>query len=246
MPFREEMERSGNRLFRWRSYLPLMLVGIVLLAFRNYEYPMGDHRRAQLWEMICLAVSVCGLAVRCLTVGTVPKGTSGRNTSGQKATALNTTGMYSIVRHPLYLGNFMIWLGIALFPRLWWFALIMILLFWVYYERIIFAEEEFLRERFGEAYLRWAEQTPLIVPRLKGWTAPSLPFSFRTVVKREHHTLFAIVSVFTALEVLGDLFVEGRIDYDPLWVWLFGVALLFYLVARVIRKHTRWLDEIGR
>ncbi len=246
MPIREELVRSGNRLFRWRSYLPLLLLGIVLLAFRNFEYPMGNHRLDQIWEMICLTISMCGLAVRCLTVGTVPKGTSGRNTRGQKAAMLNTTGMYSLVRHPLYLGNFIICMGLALFPRLWWFTLIIILLFWIYYERIIFAEEEFLRERFGEEYVRWAEKTPAIVPRLSRWAPPLMPFSFRTVMKREHHTLLAIVSAFTALEVLGDLFVEGRIDFDPLWAGLFGTGLLIYLVARFLRKHTPWLDEKGR
>ena len=34
------------------------------------------------------------------------KNTSGRNTHDQVADSLNTSGIYSIVRHPLYVGNF--------------------------------------------------------------------------------------------------------------------------------------------
>ncbi|MGB8874133.1 MAG: hypothetical protein WCC75_12145, partial [Desulfobaccales bacterium] len=45
--------------------------------------------------------------------GLPPRGTSGRNTQGQVAETLNTTGIYSLVRNPLYLGNFLIWLGLS-------------------------------------------------------------------------------------------------------------------------------------
>jgi len=77
----------------------------------------------------------------------VPKNTSGR-TNSLIAERLNTTGMYSIVRHPLYLGNFLIVFGIVLFIQVLWFGIIVLAGYWFYYERIIFAEEEFLRKRF--------------------------------------------------------------------------------------------------
>ena len=51
--------------------------------------------------------------IRIYTVGTTPAGTSGRNRDKQIAEKLNKTGVYSIIRHPLYLGNLLIWLGVA-------------------------------------------------------------------------------------------------------------------------------------
>ncbi|MGC9453013.1 MAG: methyltransferase family protein, partial [Oceanipulchritudo sp.] len=51
-------------------------------------------------------------------------GTSGRNTKQQVAYSLNTTGFYSVVRNPLYLGNFFMYLGIALFTHHWWLVLV--------------------------------------------------------------------------------------------------------------------------
>jgi protein-S-isoprenylcysteine O-methyltransferase Ste14 len=71
------------------------------------------------------------------------------------AEVLNTTWMYSLVRNPLYLGNFIIWLGLALFINVWWCTIIVILSFILFYERIIFAEEKFLREKFGKTF-KWA------------------------------------------------------------------------------------------
>jgi protein-S-isoprenylcysteine O-methyltransferase Ste14 len=72
----------------------------------------GVQRSDGLWEAICVAVSLVGLGIRIATVGHAPGGTSGRRTvGGPSALALNTSGMYSVVRHPLYLGNYFQWLG---------------------------------------------------------------------------------------------------------------------------------------
>ena len=58
-----------------------------------------------------------------LCVGFTPRGTSGRNTKeGQVAESLNTLGMYSMCRHPLYLGNLLMWLGIVMYMGHLWFA----------------------------------------------------------------------------------------------------------------------------
>ena len=105
MALREEFESSGNWLFRWRSYLPVAGLAIILLAFREYEYPGNSETLDHIWEVVCLLVSFFGLAIRAYTIGHAPGGTSGRNTKRQKADTLNTTGAYSLVRNPLYLGR---------------------------------------------------------------------------------------------------------------------------------------------
>ncbi len=149
MALREELQRQGNWLFRWRSYLPLIILPLLLIALRNADWlerTVGDSLQ-NCWEVSCLSISFVGLAVRFVTVGYVPAGTSGRNTKGQKAKVLNTTGMYSIVRHPLYFGNLIITLGLLLFMAIWWFGLIVAFAFCLYYERIMVAEETFLAKQ---------------------------------------------------------------------------------------------------
>ena len=76
-----------------------------------------------------ISISVLGFLVRFYTIGTTPKGTSGRNTKEQVADVLNSSGMYSMLRHPLYLGNYLIWLGISLASFNIYFAIIMSLLY---------------------------------------------------------------------------------------------------------------------
>lgn len=105
MELAEHFERSGNWLFRWRSYLPLAFFGVVLLGVHGPRYPGGSRLLDLSWDVLCFGVGVVGVLIRALTVGHVPAGTSGRTTWRQEAESLNTTGMYSIVRHPLYLGT---------------------------------------------------------------------------------------------------------------------------------------------
>jgi len=249
MALREEFEKQGNWLFRWRSYLPLLIIPLFIIALHSTASLNRESAGlgAKCWEVFCFVFSLLGFVVRCLTVAFVPSGTSGRNTKEQIATVLNTTGIYSIVRHPLYLGNLMIIFGLLLFIRVWWFAAIGALVFWVYYERMAFAEEEFLRRKFGPAYLEWAEKTPPFLPRIGNWNRPDLTFSLRKVLKREYSGFFALIASFTCLNILREIVVNTQHPQIGLgWVALFGFGLIVYLTLRTLKKKTTILDVPGR
>jgi hypothetical protein len=80
MPLQEEFERSGSWLFKWRSYLPLALIAVLLIAMGEYKYPGNSKILDNVWEGFCLMVSFFGFGIRVFTVGHTPKTTSGRNT----------------------------------------------------------------------------------------------------------------------------------------------------------------------
>lgn len=188
-----------------------------------------------------------GLVVRAAVVGYAPVGTSGRNTkTGQRADVLNTTGMYSLVRHPLYLANFLMWIGVSLYCMLWWLTALFALIFWLYYERIMYAEEEFLRRRFGEAYLQWADRTPAFIPKLGPWVKPELSFSPRSVLRREYPGLFATIACFYGMHFYEHVFLEHRPDIDPIWTGIFIFGLVAFLGLRLIKRRTNLLLVEGR
>ena len=252
MAFQEELEQNGNWLFRRRSWLPLLLYPAALLAM--YHHPEVTHcfMAHDGWGLFCLAVSLTGLLVRALTIGFTPQGTSGRNTGQQVAESLNETGMYSLVRHPLYLGNYLMWLGLLLFTGLWWFVLICSLIYWLYYERIIYAEEAFLRRQYGARYEVWALRTPAFLPRLSGWVVPPLAFSLRNVLKREYNGMFAVVASLTLLHAIShqlvseEMGVAALLSVKPLWLVVFTIGSVTFLVLRTLKKNTRLLDIEGR
>jgi protein-S-isoprenylcysteine O-methyltransferase Ste14 len=246
MALQEEFEKTGEYFFRWRSYLPLVMALLFILGLACFRYPFADRRLDLAWDAGCLAVALLGQGLRFFTVGFVPRGTSGRNTRGQVADTLNTTGMYAVVRNPIYLGNFIIWFGLSLFMKSLWFTTIITLFFTIFYERIICAEEAFLRQKFGDAFMQWAEATPAIIPKFRNWRPPSLPFSFKSVLNREYGTFFAIIVTFTVLELLSGLVSFGKLTLDAIWVKLFIFSAAFYLTIRYLKKKTKVLATDGR
>jgi protein-S-isoprenylcysteine O-methyltransferase Ste14 len=246
MSLQSEFDRQGAFLFRHRSVLPLLTLPLFVVAFRSYGYIADSHAVTEVWEVGCLLVSLLGLGVRILTIGHAPKDTSGRNTQGQVAGTLNTTGMYSVVRHPLYLGNYLMWLGISMFLHTWWFVALMTALFALYYERVMFAEEAFLRQKFGDAFERWADATRAVIPGRIRWRSPQLSFSWRTVLRREYPGFFAVTIVFAGLEIVGDSLVEGRVKVDLPWVGLLLIGAVAFLLLRTLKKKSRLLHVDGR
>lgn len=244
MALKEEFENTGNWLFRWRSYLPLTIVVMFVLALLDANKQNGGLEFSEEW--ICLIVSFFGLGIRIITIGHTPRKTSGRNTKHQVAESLNTTGIYSIVRNPLYLGNFFMGLGIALFPGLWYLTLIYVLAFWLYYERIIFAEEAFLREKFGEVYLEWANRTPVFIPSFGHYQSASMPFSIRNILRREYNGVFAVILVLFLLELTGDIIVQQKLEFDFEWQWMLGVGFILWSGLRSLNRYTKLLNVAGR
>lgn len=240
----EEFNNSGNWLFKRRGYLPvfILLLALVYYALKDFT----DYHPSPFRDLVYLGVSLLGLAIRIITVGQTPKGTSGRNIKKQRAEELNTTGIYSVVRHPLYLGNLIIWLGIALFLESVWCLLLFLLLFWLYYERIMFAEEMFLREKFGPAFLDWSSKTPAFFPRFRNWQPGQLEFSWRNVIKREYHGFINIFISFAFLDLFRNYFLSGRPYPTLMWIVLASSALLIWIIIHLLKKNTKLLHVKGR
>ena len=118
--------------------------------------------------------------------------------------------------------------------------------FWLYYERIIFSEEEFLRNKFGVLFIEWANKTPILIPNFSNWKKPDLPFSLKTVIRREFSTFFSIVAVFFFLEVSTNLLLYSKFEVRRSWIYFFIVSLIIYLTCLILKKKTKLLNVPGR
>jgi protein-S-isoprenylcysteine O-methyltransferase Ste14 len=249
MLIRDSFREQGATLFRLRSSLPLLLLPLAALALRESEWLEQSYGDAidDWYDWLCIALSGAGLALRVAVAGFVPKRTSGRNTrKGQVADMLNTTGLYAVVRHPLYLANGAILAGFLLATGSLWFSLAGALACCLYYERIIFTEEEFLLRRFGASYRAWADVTPALVPRRATWQPPALPFCWRTAVKREYQTFCTAIATFAVLDYAEDAVALGRVEFEAETTYLLVTTALLFVAIRLVRKQTRWLHAEGR
>ena len=247
MGLKKEFEQQGIWLFRYRGQLPVV---ILLVQLAIYFFAVRDRslywNEPGSWEVICLAVCLLGQIIRFMVIGYTPRNTSGRNTKAQVAEVVNQTGIYSVVRHPLYLGNFFMWLGIAMISQSPWFVAVFILVFWLFYERVMYAEEAFLRKSFGDPYKKWSERVPAFIPALQGWVPSSMNFSFRNILKRESVGFFNVFLVFWLFSAERTL-ASGH-SFDPMdpWFLLLMIVTLLTAVLWLIRKKTRWLIVEGR
>lgn len=250
MPLQEEFENQGNWLFKYRGTLPILilLVGVGLFVYLKF-YPEEGYLEETLyetsWSYFCLFVSLFGLFIRVVTVGFTPRNTSGRNTKEQVADTVNTKGTYSIVRHPLYVGNFFMWLGPALLTENFWFIVSFVFFYMLYYERIMFAEEQYLRRKFDSTYMSWAARTPAFIPSLRNFEGSQMSFSWKKVLKNEKTGIMLTFIIFTIMHVAGQ-YIQEKETYDYVLIGLCVASLLYYVVIKTLSKTTNILVEEGR
>jgi protein-S-isoprenylcysteine O-methyltransferase Ste14 len=238
----ESMATEGQWLFRHRGVLPALLLIPGVWTLSHFQFLGGSPVWQNAWDWMCFGVSVCGLLVRSTTVGFVCDGTSGRNTRRQIASELNTTGWYSVCRNPLYLGNFLIMLGIIMVPGNIAYLAVCACSFWIYYERIIAAEESFLYGKFGAQFTEWSRATPVFFPRLQCWKAPAHSLRWRMVLRREYSSVLLIGIAFFLLNILEYAFAEHRLQFESEWAIMFTLTVAIYLTLRSLKKYTTLLQ----
>ena len=241
-------EKSGNTLFKYRGQLPLILfvLSIPAVYFTDYQCLKGNDTLSLFLLITCCVFSFYGQVIRAIAIGTSNKNTSGRNTKEQVAEALNTKGIYSTVRHPLYLGNYFMWIGIVMFTYNIWFILLFSAIFWLYYERIMFAEERFLERKFGESYISWSNIVPAFWPSFKNYIPTEIPFSMKTILRREYSGVTATIISFVFVDFLRTWFTSGKVQFTVNHGIIIGVALAISLLLRSLKHYTKVLFEEDR
>ena len=107
--------------------------------------------------------------------------------AGRKGDCVVSSGPYSICRNPLYLGTFLITLAIAFYLQSATFAAGMAVTCLFYLGVTVRDEERYLRERFGDTYVRYCEEVPRFLPRLRKPDSPPLIDVSALGLKKEFH-----------------------------------------------------------
>lgn len=239
-------ETEGNFLFRYRGQIPiaLFITAVPVIYFTNYTQKPDWYKTVL--TTIAVLLSIFGFVIRAYTIGTTPRGTSGRNTKEQVAEQLNYSGIYSMLRHPLYLGNYLMWIGIVLYTFNIAFVVIVSLAYWLYYERIMFAEERFLERKFGHQYLEWSMKAPAFIPSFKKYIPSSIPFSFKSVLRREYSGVLATVVGFCFVDVVRNYFILTTWKINTVLIITLLLSAILALVLRSLKHYTKILKEEGR
>lgn len=128
-------------------------------------------------------VTLVGAVTRVWAAGHIDKGRT-----------LAQCGPYALTRNPLYLGSFLMALGILLAGQGYWLLIPFGLFFIVFYYPVMKAEERELLQGHGEAFVAYSRAVPLFFPAFRPAVGNYSRFLWSRVLRnREHRTLMGLV-----------------------------------------------------
>jgi protein-S-isoprenylcysteine O-methyltransferase Ste14 len=149
-----------------------------------------------------------------------------------------------MVRHPLYLANTLMWLGCAMISGTWFLPVIVVLLSFIYHERIAAREEAFLKGAFGEAFHAWTRAVPAMIPHVAGYRPSGVSFQTRKVFMQESHGLFALATAFLALDALQSSLRRHALHINTCWLALFIATAVPFFTVIVMKQAARRAPKI--
>jgi len=184
------MKTLGRFLFRIRSFTPIPLI-ILLIIFAH---------PSRLSLIVGFIIAIPGELLRIWAVGYA--GAATRTRSMGVARQLVTTGPYAYVRNPLYLGNFILSLGICIISGVYWMIPFFLVGYIFQYLPIILSEEAHLRKECGKTYNEYYADVPRFIPRIRPYANRSEhDFSLRRAIKSEKRTFVASVLVIVLMMI---------------------------------------------
>lgn len=233
--------RVGHVFFRTRD----AIIPIVLLtaAFATHPRVVGSVRSDHLLDAVGVSVSLAGQAIRILVIGLVYITRGGRNRRVW-ASSLVEDGVFAHCRNPMYVGNLLLVLGLAIVHNGWAMYFVVLPLFVLVYVCIVSAEEEYLRSRFGEAYVDYCRRVPRWIPSLRGLshTIRATHFDWLKVLRKEYGTPFAWGSGLLLLL----LWEHQGPSHTPITGFEFRLIAAAWLVAAATYLTVRRLKLSGR
>jgi len=164
----ERIERMGKRsgipgLFDRIRFNEILRQGIGLLLVAVCAYFANLDKG---FVALGLALAVAGQIFRIYAAGFIHKNKQ-----------LATTGPYALVRHPLYLGNFLIMLGFTIAAANWYVSLAVLVFWLIWYPAAIAYEDAKLERIFEDEWRAWSKNIRAVIPgrfrfsdlRADGW-----------------------------------------------------------------------------
>ncbi len=229
--------KIGNFLFHYRNGLfPLAYTALVFKSqplFHDY----------QIAAMLGFLVGAIGQLLRAVTIGLEYIIRGGRHRQVY-AENLVQGGIFAHCRNPLYVGNFLMLMGVGLASNSILFLSVAIPFFAFSYWAIIAAEENYLRNKFGQEFDEYCARVNRLIPNFTGlgqtltWTR----FNWPRLVTAEYGSTFIWLAA-TILVTLKNVWLNGEYDHGRPLVWslwaLFIAVSFAYAVARFLKKSGR-------
>jgi protein-S-isoprenylcysteine O-methyltransferase Ste14 len=232
---------AGNFFFKFRNILaPVVFCGMALIS-RPWIIG-GDRRLDRILDGIGIAVALSGQLLRFCVIGFAYIRRGGNKDKKEVyATTLVQEGFFAHCRNPLYVGNMLTLLGLMIIHNGILMYAVCLPFFVFLYESITFAEEDYLRKKFGAEYDDYTRRVPRFWISFKGMrkTLSSMTYDWKKAIRKDFNTTFTYVTTAMGLLVWERIVADGfdaTREYLGLMFRLWLLAGLAYLMILVFKK----------
>ena len=122
----------------------------------------------------------------------------------------------------------------------------MSLFFYFFYKRIMFAEECFLKNKFGEKYDLWANNVDSFFPKKLNYIKSPESFSFKSILRREYSSVLSGIIGYLFIDLLKNYYNFNSIKINDNLLILSFVLIVTILILRTLKHYTSLLNEKDR
>ncbi|WP_457585113.1 methyltransferase family protein [Ensifer canadensis] len=233
------MIQLGNFFFRYRNQVfPAIILALFILTPPSTEM-WGSGTANLLKTATAIAVVLAGLALRMVVVGYAYIQRGGLN-KRVYAKDLVTEGMFGVCRNPLYVGNMLVYTGIFLLHGNPLVIAIGVSLFAFMYQCIVYAEEVFLEQKFGEAYRAYCRDVPRWALRLENFrhSIDGMSFNFKRVVAKDYSTVSAALLAILATEMYRFAVAEN-LEHQRSYLLVLAALMALVGLATALVSHLK-------
>ena len=232
----------GNFFFKYRNALFPVLFALAALIGRP-QVILGNPALDRVLGVCGALVALTGQLVRLVTIGYEYIERGGKE-GKVYASRLVQGGVYALTRNPMYLGNGLIAIGMAMVAGAPLIYLFVLPLFLYIYHTIIAAEEAYLRRQFGAEYERYRKRVNRLLPSLgrAGEVLGQLAYNWRQAVRKDLSTMAALFLALVLLPAWRRLQLEGweNIQDDALEIGVAALVVLgLYGIAATLKRQRK-------
>lgn len=151
---------TGEHAFSDMGQLILLVVFLVVWIADSFVFKYSTFLTQYISNYIRVPIALIVLIISGLLAGFGLNTVFGKT---REEPQVITTGVFSIVRHPVYLGSILFYLGFILLSLSLLSVLVWILII-VFYYMISRYEEKLLTQRFGSVYEEYKKKVPMLFP----------------------------------------------------------------------------------
>jgi protein-S-isoprenylcysteine O-methyltransferase Ste14 len=152
-------ENNGEHLFGDLGQLILLAIFLLVWVADSFFLQISTF----LSDDISLYIRLVILVLILVTAVYLIRSGHAVVSHGQHPSGVVSTGAFQYVRHPLYLGSIMFYLGLAVSTTSL-FSFVLVVLIFIFYNFIASYEEKLLEDRFHEEYRNYRKRTGKWVP----------------------------------------------------------------------------------